>query len=229
MSVNINLKEKIYDLKYNLLFNYAYKRGLIRTYNEDDIEKFRKVNYGGVPASILLLFLRSCKGHCYDRALLLSYAFEKDDYVMMDADIDGIKYYCIDEVKKLKKQGIQPSEHYANHCFIIKKGDDTREWVYDTTQGLVYEKNIYFMMERPKVTRINGKNDVTSYIEYIDLKKQNDNFEAAPLLLEMIEEQISPKTAGFYYERLLEEIKLFKENIDYDELIRYRNFERYSK
>ena len=60
--------------------------------------------------------------HCYDRALLLCFAFTDDKYEMVDADIDEITLHpaLVDEYRNSN------DEHYGNHCFIIREKQDRR-------------------------------------------------------------------------------------------------------
>ena len=49
------LKWNLHKKKYNILFDYGVKHGLIRSYDNQLIENLRHIYYGGLPASILLL------------------------------------------------------------------------------------------------------------------------------------------------------------------------------
>lgn len=70
-----NLKWNLHQKKANLLYSLGLKNGKIKTYDEELIQKLRKVYYGGIPASVILLSNGMTNGHCYDRALLMSRHF----------------------------------------------------------------------------------------------------------------------------------------------------------
>ena len=213
-------KWKLYLEKKKLLYLYGINRGLINTYENELIENLRNVYYGGVPASILLLSHKLCNGYCYDRALLLTLGFNNDDdFKMILADINEITLNpdIIDKTSN-KNNGSLP-KHYGNHCFVERIKKDGTTLVYDTSTGLVYEKNLYYRLQNPIITKINSKKNIQNYIEYQDIK--NNNFEKdidiLPSVLPLIEELIK-YDLDLYTETLQKEISLFKQKIDYDNL-----------
>ena len=74
------------------LMRFGFRVGLIRGYSEYFLEKLRNVYYGGIPASILLLNPKSCRGKCYDCAVLACFGLEDIDYQVVHANIDSIRY-----------------------------------------------------------------------------------------------------------------------------------------
>ena len=207
-----NLKWILYKKKRDILADFGFSFGAIRPYDDELIEKLRDVYYGGIPASICLLDENGVRRKCYDRALLIAHAFKDDDFRMVDADIDGITLnpknidYYVDE------------PHYGNHCFIERTDEKGTVWVYDTTMMLMYEKSLYYAMERPKITRINEKDAVLNYCEFVDVENanlENDKY-AAPLILPLIEKHIVDQKV--YKDELAREIELYKKKIDYDAL-----------
>jgi len=212
------IKWELYKKKKSILFSYGISKGLIHSYEKQLIENLRHVYYGGVPASIILLCKSICGGYCYDRALLVTLGFGDDDFQLVDADIDGIN---------LNPMYIDTScgdEHYGNHCFAERTKKDGTTWVYDTSLGLVIEKNLYYKIERPKITKINSKQATLDYCEYKDIKNariENDKY-MLPLILPNIEHAAN-KEIEFYSQFLREEIKRFKQEIDYDGICREIN------
>ena len=214
------IKWIIYNKKKDILYYYGIHNGLIHSYEEELLEKLRHVYYGGVPASILLLCDKYCNGHCYDRGLLITLGFGEDDFKLVDADIDGIGLNprIIDEYNEAITKGYTWN-HPANHCFAERTKKDGSVWVYDTSMGLVFEKNLYYKMENPKITKINDRNTTENYCEYQDIK--NANFQQDKYILPMILptiEKLADSEKQLYKERLKQEIKRFKEEIDYEGL-----------
>ena len=207
-----HFKWKLYKKKRSVLCDFGILFGLIKPYDEQLIEKLRDVYYGGIPASVCLLSERGVSHHCYDRALLLAHAFKDEKFRMVDADVDGIV---------LNPKNIDYYEnvlHYGNHCFIEKEDEKGMVWVYDTTNMLIYEKNLYYAIQRPKITMINEKEAVLNYCEFVDVENanlENDKY-AATLLLPLIEKQIEGQK--IYKEELVREIQLYKEKINYESL-----------
>lgn len=211
---------KIYKLKHKFLFDIGAKHHMIGTYSEALLEKLRNVYYGGIPASIILLSPRFCSGYCYDRALLITAALEDRDYVYVHADIDGIRYSdnVMKKISRIKQAGYDLNPHYANHAFIeITEGSIT--WVIDPIIGLVMEKHLYYLIERPKITKVCSKEETMAFIEYQDIKNADldrDKY-SSHLLLPFFEEHADE---AILKKLLLREIELYKQRIDYDGICR---------
>lgn len=213
-----NLRWELYRKKYSILFDYGIKTGRIHSYEKELIENLRQVYYGGVPGSIILLCDRMCNGFCYDRGLLVTFGFGDDDFQLVDADIDGIRLRpdYVSEYREELQKGTA-NEHYGNHCFAERRKKDGTEWVYDTSKGLVFEKKLYYMMERPRITKLNSKQATLDYCEYQDIKNadiERDKY-ALPLILPTYV-ALAEQGQQFYTEALKNEIALFKQTIDYD-------------
>ena len=105
------LKWDLHQKKHRFLLLYGLSHGLIFPYDDELIERLRKVSYGGIPASVILLSNAMTNGHCYDRALLMSQAFldDSDDVKLLYGDIDSLK---------LNPNFIRDSKRYADHCFV---------------------------------------------------------------------------------------------------------------
>ena len=207
------LKWKKYKKKKDLVFIYGLATGKIKPYDNETLERLRKVYYGGVSASVIILCDKLCEHRCYDRGLLITFGFGDDDFQLVDADIDGItlnpKY--IDQYNHGKED-----EHYGNHCFAERKTRDGKTWVYDTTLGLVFEKSLYYFLENPKITKINSKQETLDFIEYKEIANADiskDKY-AVHLILPNIE-KIANNSNDFYKDDLLREIELYKQDIDY--------------
>lgn len=229
------MSQKLQKLKWNLhckkerlLLTYGLIKGLITPYDDELIEKLRKVYYGGIPASIVLLSKGLIDGYCYDRALLMSKAFLEDD--------DDIQLLCatIDRLK-LNPECISDNPLYADHCIVERTTKEGKHLIYDTSVGLIYDKNIYWMMQNPKIRHINSKEAIKKFIEEDEDYPPDDinkNKYAAAIILPMIEkicespnEMYSAKKVGL----LQREIKHFKQQIDYDSLVAKTNHVKYNK
>ena len=217
-----NLKWQLYKKKREILIDYGIEKGLVHPYEVELIETLRNTYFGGVPASIILLSHKLTRGRCYDRALLACFGMGDDDFRMIDADIDGIKLKpkYIDEYREAISKGYT-WDNYGNHCFVERTKKDGTVWVYDTTIGFVCEKNLYYKMENPKITKINDKQSVLNYFEYQDIKNadiEKDKY-ILPITMPNIE-MIASVDDGMYKDILIYEIELFKEKIRYDDIVR---------
>ena len=216
---------KLQEMKWNLhsyksrqLLLWGLKNGYIAPYDDELIEKLRNIYYGGIPASIILLSNGLSNGHCYDRALLMSRVFldEEDDVQLVYATIDTLK---------LNPQFADKNDPlYADHCIVERITKDGQHLIYDTSSGFVYDKKLYWLMENPKIRKINKK---SSIIEFV---KSNENYQpedierdkyASTLILPMIEMTYGRPNEMYSrlgIELLQREIDHFKKVINYDEV-----------
>lgn len=213
------MKWDLHCKKEKMLLIWGLKKGLIRLYNDELIEKLRKVYYGGIPASIILLSNCLSNGHCYDRALLMSRAFleDEDDIKLLYATIDSLK---------LNPKFICDDPLYADHCIVERTTKDGRHLIYDTTSGFVYDKSIYWMIENPKIRHINSKQSIKKFIkndENIYPEDVENAKYAFPAILSMLEKTYG-KPGEMYsaegIELLQREIEHYKSIINYDEMIK---------
>ena len=213
------MKWNLHQKKHRMLLLYGLSKGLILPYDDELIEKLRKVYYGGIPASVILLSNAMTNGHCYDRALLMSRAFldEEDDVKLLYASIDSLK---------LNPSFIRKDPMYADHCIVERTSKDGKKWIYDTSCGFVFDKDLYWLMERPKVRHSNSKDSIRRFIEededFHPEDVDRDKY-ASPLILPMIEMTYGRPTEMYTMsgiELLQREIAHYKQVIDYDGVCR---------
>ena len=210
------LKWKIYKQKSNQLLLWGLDHGYVTIYNDELIEKLRTIYYGGIPASILLLSKGMSDGRCYDRALLMSRAFldEKKDVKLIYAFIDNLR---------LNPEYIDnDNPFYAEHCVVEITDKNDQCYIIDTSDGLIYDKKLYWIIEHPKIKKIDNKESIINLVEadecYCPENIERDKY-IAPVILSMIENTYG-KPNEFYsqlgIELLQREIEHFKKVIDYD-------------
>ncbi|MBQ9019111.1 MAG: hypothetical protein IJ097_02205 [Bacilli bacterium] len=207
----LDLKDEInwsnYVKNYKSLMNYGKIQGLVKEYDNELLENLRYIYCGGIPATILLLDYNLVQKHCYDRARLITLGFLGDKAKVIHADVDGLKY----QPKYLEKyQNGELGDNYANHCFVEREEKDGRTWVYDTSLGYVIEKNLYYKMQNPKITKIEDFKDTIDYLYNIMLDEDNINLSKyIQKILEEIEKNQKP-VQECYKEKLKKEIERFK-------------------
>lgn len=213
-----NLKWDLHQKKANLLYSWGLKNGKIKTYDEELIQKLRKVYYGGIPASVILLSNGMTNGHCYDRALLMSRAFLDDegDVKLLYATIDSLK---------LNPKFISDDPLYAYHCIVERTTKEGKHLIYDTSSGFIYDKNLYWKMENPKVRHVNNKESIKKFLEE-DEEHYPEDLERdkyiAPLVLPMIEMTFGKPTEMYSLkgiELLQREIEYYKNTIKYNDVV----------
>lgn len=210
------LRWKLFQKRYNILFQYGIKRGLIGAYSDELIEKLRHIYCGGIPASILLLYEKLSNGHCCDRSKLVTLGFGNDNFRTVLAEIDTLRLnpQYIDEYR----QGIS-DEDYSVHSFAERIAKDGTVWVYDTSVGFVIEKSFYYRLEHPKIVGVKDEKETLEYLDADFLREadiERDKY-ALPVILSIIEATLEP-TQYFYLEQLKQEIEILKQELDYDGL-----------
>jgi len=207
------MKWDLHSYKQKVLLIWGLKNGLITPYDDQLIEKLRKVYYGGIPASVILLSDGMTNGHCYDRALLMSRAFldDEDDVQLLYADIDSLK---------LNPKFISDSPLYADHCIVERITKDGKHLIYDTSAGFVYDKKLYWLMEHPKVRKVNNKESIIKFInedeDFHPEDVERDKY-IAPLVLTMIEKTFGRPNEMYSLlgiELLQREIEHYKKTIN---------------
>ncbi|MDD6403973.1 MAG: hypothetical protein PUG33_07620 [Mollicutes bacterium] len=205
---------KIYCKKSETLLIEGLEKGLISLYDDKLIKKLRNIYYGGVPASIILLSDAMTNGYCYDRAFLLARAFldEDDDINLIYATVDSLR---------LNPEYICDAPLYADHCIVSQTTKDGRHLIYDTSTGFVYDKEMYWLIENPKIRKIDNKESIRKFLleeERINPSCIKSDKYIARVILPMLEEE-ALKEAAMYSAKgiglLQREIEHYKQEIGY--------------
>lgn len=211
------LRWKEFQEKFHSIIVDGFEKGLIQIYDDELLDRLRTVYYGSVPATILLLHEKMSNGHCYDRASLVTLGFGDDDFRVVYADVDEIKLNP--RFVERYRQGLL-GDNYADYCFAERICEDGSVWVYDTSLGLVFDKDLYYQLENPVIRHTNDRNSTLEFLYedfYRDADIERDKY-ALPLILPYLEQNMVA-TQPFYEEMLRWEINYLKETIHYDEVV----------
>ncbi len=133
------------------LTQWGMQHGQVALYDENLIQKLRKVYFRGVPASVALLSHMIADEHCYDMANILATAL-----IGMNYDIQ-VMYGSIRSLRKHPVSRMHRRDSgYVDHCVVVQKTPDRKRWVFDTSRGMCYRLWLYWLIERPKVRKVNG-------------------------------------------------------------------------
>ncbi len=194
---------------------YGFQTKKIQPYDEELIQKLRTVYEGGLPASILLLRHGMSNGYCYDRALLIAEALQDGNIQFVYVTIDGIR---------LNPKVEQDNPMYADYCFLEQTTKDGRHIIYDTSMGLVIDKSLYWLLEHPKVRKINFKAELA---KFLDTKKQkpseNDDEYIVTFVLPILEMYYENQDEWYAkpgIELLQREVEQFKKKNHYEQLVK---------
>lgn len=209
-------KWRLHNFKIKNMLLKGLEYGSISQYSEALIQKLRTIYDGGLPASIILLSKGLSDGHCYERALLLARAF-------LDTDEDvHLLYGSIESLRLNPKYISYDDPLYADHCFVERITPQGQHLIYDTSSGFIFTKEMYWLMERPRIRETLCKQTIIKLIqeqeEQYPLDYQRCD-EVAPFIIPMIELTYSGKGETYAEINLLQrEVELFKKLIDYDTL-----------
>lgn len=199
---------KKFEKKHTQMLLYGLKHKLIFPYPDELFDALRPYCLGGLPASIVLFENELCNGKCYDRARLMSLAFA--DAKIIHADINSLR--------------VEPGSGSPEHAIVeTKEFGGNKNWIVDTSIGLVFDKDYYFNFEEPTINHELSKELLMQdpmILEIIASDFANDKY-ILPLVLPNVEAAIKNSQhlgTVLYREKILSELELFKKAIKYDEI-----------
>ena len=162
----------------------------ILPYEEELVIKLRDLNYRGIPLSIVLLSKELCRGECYVMSMSISRGM--GSFTLVHGDVNFLPL----------------NDEYPNHSWVEKDG-----FVYDTTDGLKWKKDLYYDLFKPIVREVYDENTVSTYGDYQDVlsrSKKDEDMTVLSLIIQHIEE-IETEEHYINHRRLLSEIDLWRE------------------
>jgi hypothetical protein len=222
MNTSLDDEWLLHQKKNKELLIYGLQYGYIRPYNDKLIMRLRNITYGGIPASIILLSDYLSNGFCYERSILLAEA-------LLDL-LQDIKlvYASIESLRINPKIKDRDDLLYADHCFI-EGVYDNKKYIFDTSLGFIFDKDIYIRMEKPIIRKENNKEKIIKYLEMDKLYHSEDierDKYMAPIVLPYIERVYGRATEMYSHDGILllqREIEHFKEVINYNEIYNNMN------
>lgn len=197
--------------KYNGLLLEGAKNNLVKIYDDEFLSALREHYYGGISLSLLVLFRDTVNGFCYDRAPLLTFGFDDDDYNIVYADVDTIKLNPTNI--ELVKAGILNEDEYADHCYV-ERYDGSNTWVYDPSMGLIYEKSLFEKLENPKERLRRTKKETKEFLKYYVYDDLSDGDVILSSHTLSLLEAYSLPVQVFYEDDLDKEIKIMKKKYE---------------
>lgn len=195
------IRRQLYQIRRDILLSYGEKNGLIKSYDRDLIEKARHIRFGLIPLSLLLLDKTLTKGYCYSRASLLTLCFKDDNFRVVTASIDDLKFNPV--YAEMYRKGDAPIEIF-NHCFVERTMEDGSVWVYDTSLGAVYEKSLYYMIERPLIVEEKNKEQTLEYLKAaFKSNRKKQNYDTIKRVVNLLDSNLSPLRNSYRF--ILEE------------------------
>lgn len=144
----------------NALDSGVLKQQRCAPFPEELFYKLKDLNLNGMPMGFTLMASELCNGKCYERSTELSFAF--DDCTQYYADIHSLKKNSITKSAEAK-QNLFSDEH----AFLENNG-----MVYDTSNGLVFDKDLYWRIEKPNVHLTYTKSQCTERLRLLGIFSQ---------------------------------------------------------
>lgn len=162
----------------------------IMPYEDDLIEKLRNLYYEGLPLSIVLHSKYHCVTWCHHMAFQLSRGM--DDFKLIRGNIN---------VYQVREE--------PNHSWVEKDG-----FVYDTTDGFKWKKEIYYQYFGAVPIETYNKDNYMNFEFYQqELEKAVIKPDDIELLLNLeLVELLETEDPSLNHHTLLEEITIFREN-----------------
>lgn len=156
-------------------------------------------------------------GYCYDRALLASRAF------LDDGNVDvSLLYVSINSLRLNPKYVNNKDPMNSDHCVVEITYDTGKSFIIDTSVGFIYEKSLYWKIEKPKVRHRNNKERIRQFLAEDSIfhpEYREEDKCMAPLILQQIENTFKRTTEMYAIngiELLQIEIEHYKQEINYD-------------
>jgi hypothetical protein len=181
------------------------RQKLVNPFPPKFLNRLRPFLVGGVPVNVLIALNEMCTGKCYNRARLAVLGLD-DGCELVHAKIDSLW----DHVNE-----------YADAGHAFAECDDK---VYDTTAGLMFDRDFYYEMERPQIERKLTKSEVIAEpsVEAIIAEDTDTGKYALPLILPNLEIMLNLTTEPItqYYKPYIErELAQHKRGINYEQFI----------
>ena len=139
-----------YENRFKSLMAWGAFNDLVKPLDKEIFTNSRDLFYNNIPAILLLLDYNLVQRHCYSRAKLISYMLHDKDAEVVVAKIDGLKYnpMCLE-----KRVNGEVDDKYSEHCYVRRK-EDGRVWIYDTSLGLKIAESVYNDIQNPEIVSI---------------------------------------------------------------------------
>mgnify|MGYP003297928216 CR=1 FL=1 len=121
----------------------ALEERKILPYEEELVERLRGLTYRGFPLSIVLFCREFCRGECYSMSMNIYRGMDK--FKLVHGDVNFIVL----------------NDEYPNHSWVEKDG-----FVYDTTDGFRWDKDLYYELFQPVVREVYTEETVKDYEGY---------------------------------------------------------------
>jgi len=194
------------DPEKKLLFDKAQEKGLILEFDQTTITNLRKLYFSCLSGLLYVYGNDTTFSTLGNKLLLLSHALEKEDFELVHGETNSTREIMFFEYNQ---------EHLDYNSWIeVKKSNKT--WVYDPFSLLMFNKDVYYELENPKVGRRISKQSVITHPS----REEDDFFQLSDtwLLPECLPNLEKKAETSPYKELLKTEITRLKRVTNYDNI-----------
>ena len=186
----------------------ALNENKILLYEDSLIENLRDVYYKGVPIAISILSYPMCVKQCYAMSVNLTRGM--DHFNLVHGNVNFL----------------QKNESYPNHSWVEKDG-----FVYDTTDGFKWDKELYYKLFQPEVVEVYDENTIKDYSFYHYILSRADSdlpLVNKALMIQYIE-SLEIEEPLINAEKLFEEVELWRKNNNITKKLSDEQMSRYKQ
>lgn len=206
------------ELEYIKMYEKSLLEAL-RSYARDD----------HIPYSLKVLISEFTNGECVEYSKVIALALKSlgKNVRIERGIIDSIDLYP--ENIKNTIENPDTKDMHGVHYYAVETKEDGTEWIYDSAEHLMIEKNYYYALNRVRDVKIDRTSEqLQEQVEELN-KKADEREETEEEIKERIkalvefldrEEELKKKLESSYRDLATEEFKFFKEKVGYQKIKR---------
>lgn len=224
------IKQEVSQIQIIAYYFSGIELEYVKMYEKSLLEELRNYERDDhIPYSLKVLINEFTNGECVEYSKIIALALKSlgKNVRIERGIIDSIDLYP--ENIKHTLENPDTKDMHGVHYFAVETKEDGTEWVYDSAEQLMIEKNFYYTLNRVRDIKVAETPDnLQETLE--DLNKKADEREGTEeqikekikTLIEFLdkEEEYIAKTEPKYRELESEEFKYFKEKVGYQKIKR---------
>ncbi len=151
----LNLKKNPQKIE---IFQNAFEQGLIQFFDPDVLTKLRKMYYGCYSGLLYLYTMPTDSSSIGSKLEILSHVFSDLNYVIVHGHTDSTREICFSDYNS------SPLDYNS----WIEVASGLKIWVYDVFSMLKFERDTYYQLENPFITKKVPFAVIRSFPEYYD-------------------------------------------------------------
>lgn len=191
------------------IYNQAISEGKITHFDQTTITRLRKLYYGLYSGLIYMYMEPTTFNNIGNKVELLTHVLEDKNYRLVHGNTEStqnIPFYMY---------GVEHLDF--NSWLEVEEGNKT--WIYDTFSLMKFEKEVYYKLENPKISKIVPKRAIMEHPgrDRDDYTIYHDGFNFA--LIGIFQKLDSTMSSHPFKQILAPELTRFKKEINFDDVL----------